>query len=469
MPYETGRGGFERANRLGHAPSVLQAIAEKLDYFIPAASIESTSWLDELMVPAVDLGLGSPPQYALAIDGSRQEVEARAEFPSVLYAFFQVAAVLVNLDKLDAQAARPFVDPAEIRRARSTSIFGGDLPSSGAYVRPGKDARESWRLAIYELFKSRGLAIGEREATSMLDLLFQIYGDPWTPASSVIVPSCPNSVTECDAMDVAVGPAPGKCHACGTTVYPTDVLRIWEEVVEYGSNGTALGRLSQVAELFVALGLLTHLVWERNAFLADVAFIIDGPLAMFGPPAKLKTQALRYVQSIAKHQADQGLAGPFICGIEKTGAFANYAYALARADVVKPGTLLRVDSQVIARVLNKSTGIGHAKDDYWGRRFFYRTTDGRMLVFSVPPATGVPYDKGVGQPDPAAYPGLATALSVLDKTGTRMYDNAVIPVAFAHEAAAYPIGVGTDVLRLVAKDKLGLGKKRAPGGPDKDR
>lgn len=465
MPYETGRGGFERAHRLGHTPSVLQAIAETRDYFIPAASIESTSWLDGLMVPALDLGLGVPTQYAMAIDGSRQEVEAREEFPSVLYAFFQVAAVLVNLERLNSQATRTFVDPAEIRRARDTSIFGGDLPSSGAYIIPGKDARESWRLAIYELFKSRRLAMGKREATTMLDLLFQVYGDPWHAATTVTVPSCPNSITECNAEDIAVGAGPGKCPACGTTLYATDVLRIWEEVVEYGSNGTALGRLSQVAELFVALGLISHLLWEKPTLLQEIAVIIDGPLAMFGPPAKLKTQALRYIQAIGEHQAAAGLRGPFICGIEKTGAFAHYAYALAKADVVKPGTVLKVDAAVIARILNKSTGIGHAKDDYWGRRFFYRTTDGRMLVLTVPPAIGAPYDKGLGQPEPSAYPGLGTALSVLDKTGTRMYDNAVIPVAFAHEAAAYPIGVGSDVLRLVAKDKLGLSKQPPPRAP----
>ena len=37
-----------------------------------------------------------------------------------------------------------------------------------------------------------------------------------------------------------------------------------------------------------------------------------------------------------------------------------------------------------------------------------------------------------------------------------MYRDGLIPVALAHSKAAFPIGVGTDVLRLVAKRKLGL-------------
>lgn len=463
MPYDDGRGGYERARRLGHSAAVFQAIADERDYFIPATRMEGTDWLRRFLMPAGGLGLRKPPRWVIAIDGSRQEVEARSEFPSVLYAFFQVAAVLVDLDVLDIEGRQTFVDPAQIRRARKTHLLGGDLPSSGAYIKPGKDTRESWRLAIFEVFSSRRLAV-EHDETTMLDLLFWLHGDPRRPAQTLVVASCPNSITECKAENISVGKTPTDCPKCGTTIYPTDMLRIWEEVREYGSNESALGRLSQVAELLVAIGLLSQLFWYNAPTLANILMIVDGPLAMFGPPAHLKTQALRYVQAMAALQLQAGLAGPYVCGIEKTGAFADYAGALARADLVQPGTLVRVDSDLIARVLNKSTGIGHAKDDYWGRRFFYRTTDKRILVFSVPPEHDLPYNSGEGQPDPSAYASLRTVLPVLDKTGTRMYRNAVIPIAFANEAAAYPIGVGSEVLRLVAKEKLGLSTQAPPPG-----
>jgi hypothetical protein len=32
----------------------------------------------------------------------------------------------------------------------------------------------------------------------------------------------------------------------------------------------------------------------------------------------------------------------------------------------------------------------------------------------------------------------------------------VIPIAFAHESAAIPLGVGSDVLTLIAQEKLGM-------------
>jgi hypothetical protein len=45
-----------------------------------------------------------------------------------------------------------------------------------------------------------------------------------------------------------------------------------------------------------------------------------------------------------------------------------------------------------------------------------------------------------------------------------MYRDGIIPVAAAHGKAAFPIGVGTDVLRLVAKRKLGLDRSSDVSG-----
>jgi hypothetical protein len=46
-----------------------------------------------------------------------------------------------------------------------------------------------------------------------------------------------------------------------------------------------------------------------------------------------------------------------------------------------------------------------------------------------------------------------------------MYVDGIIPVAAAHGKAAFPIGVGTDVLRLVATRRLGLDPPADSSGP----
>ena len=116
----------------------------------------------------------------------------------------------------------------------------------------------------------------------------------------------------------------------------------------------------------------------------------------------------------------------------------------------------RVDDEVISRIKNRTDVADFGQETYFGRKFFYYTKDASMLVITVPPPTGVPYGEGVGQPSEDSYPALPKVLSAIDETGSSMYRDAIVPIALAHEAAAYPIGVGTDVLKLAAREILGL-------------
>lgn len=111
---------------------------------------------------------------------------------------------------------------------------------------------------------------------------------------------------------------------------------------------------------------------------------------------------------------------------------------------------------MISAITHAENPIAYGSETYWGRKFIYRGLDGRVVVITVLPAAGAPYDDHGGQPEPSGYPSLGAILDVINRTGSSMYRDGLIPVALAHSKAAYPIGVGTDVLRLVAREKLGL-------------
>ncbi len=55
---------------------------------------------------------------------------------------------------------------------------------------------------------------------------------------------------------------------------------------------------------------------------------------------------------------------------------------------------------------------------------------------------------------PADYPTLRATCDVLDRIGTRLYENATIPVALAHRWCAYPLAQATEVLKLHAEEHL---------------
>ncbi|WP_285695504.1 hypothetical protein [Actinomadura sp. NBRC 104412] len=425
-------------------------MADQRQFYVPAESLRDMEDIQQKIRHRADFQTSGPRlSAALAVDGSYVVERVRDGLPSVLYGFAQAAAAYLNLAILETQRAERFVDPYEIERAVNTALVTLDLPVAGAYTREGVDIKTSWREAIDQLFRTKKIEVNRLNQT-LLELLFLLHGAPGEPAITVPV-NCP---TEDCSKDVRVPSAGLKCDTCETWLFPTDVLRISEEVSEEGSNQSALGRLMSVVELLVLVGLAT-LLWEqsRQELLPATLFIVDGPLAMYGPPAKLRGRALDYFQKMSSTTPG---AAPFVCGIEKTGVMVDYARQLARHNVLKPGDLLVCDEDIIARVTNASNARAYGKETYWGRKFVYRALDGRVIVPTVMPPHGAPYDAHGGQPDPKDYPTLASILDVVDRTGSSMYADGIIPVAAAHGKAAFPIGVGTDVLRLVATTRLGL-------------
>ena len=452
MPYETTAGNHEVASRLGHSTAAVRAIADSRTFYVPAEALRDADEIKDKIRPRSDFA--TPPEKdrltaALAIDGSYMVERIRDGLPSVLYGFTQAAAAYVDLTVMEKQRTERFVDPYEIERAVNTALVTLDLPVAGAYTRQGVGIDGSWREAVDGLFRAKKIEVNRLDK-SLLDLLFLLHGQPGAPAVTVPV-TCPDN--NCPT-EVAVSANGTPCTACRQQLFPTDVLRIHEEVGEEGSNQSALGRLMSVVELLVMVGLAT-LLWEqsRHTALPATLFIVDGPLAVYGPPAKLRARALEYFQSMGSQAPGDC---PYLCGLEKTGAMVDFARQLARHDIIAPGELLVCDEAILSRVTNATNVRGYGKETYWGRKFIYRARDGRVVVPTVMPANGAPYDAHGGKPEPKDYPTLPAILDVIDRTGSSMYVDGVIPVAAAHGKAAFPIGVGTDVLRLVATRRLGL-------------
>jgi hypothetical protein len=442
-------GRSQLAARTGHSRAVMQALAEQRDVFVPADRVHPLDWLNDRSHPAQGLGTAHELRAILAVDGSRAAVEARAGFPSARYGFVQASAVLLDLEAYEGQRAAQFVNPVVLRDARRNALVSLDLPTSGAYLGEGMNIRDSWRRAIFDLFSSRGVSV-DGETTSLLDQLFSLQGRPDKPATSVEVPRCPNGTCASGPIEVQrVGTA---CATCAGDIYPTDALRITESVTDQGPNEEALGRLMQVVELLVLTAFLGILYRQARSALRDTAFIADGPLAVFGEAAKLKSRALRYVQAMTL-----SAGGPFVMGLEKSGQFVDFAEALARHAAIAPRTLIEIDDEVLGRIRNDPDTSDYGQETYWGRKFIYYSADRSVLVLSVPPPSGEAYGRGVGQSAPASYPALPSLLRVIDRTGSSMYRNAIVPSILAHDVAAYPIGVGTEILTLVARQILRLG------------
>ncbi len=466
MPYIRPQGAPERASRLGHVrtaldPVVNQALAA---FHLPPAT-QGPPPIADLLIPAQNLkDSGLPaPSYAVAIDGSCQEVEIRPDFPSARVGFTKVAGVCAQLDAFRPPAPGGFVDPVAIASATSAALVNGVVPTSVVTQRPGQSMNEAWREAVHALMASCVIEGPGHLRTSLLEVLSHVLGDGGIPANSTVIRKCPGRHDrDCQATDIPLPFGGTTCSACGTTIYFSDAASTGDEVLEDGSNATALGRLMNVLELLTFL-------WQIHIFSAasggrlfpHVAFILDGPLSMFGRPAGLKRYALRFLQNMHTAELNAGRVGlPVIIGLEKTGTIAEHAAHIRKH--IPTGTLMCLPDRYIRdHIQHRAGNRSYGYDTDYGRRFIYRATDGRVLVFSVPPLPeGEPIDDA-DNVDPNRYPTLFTSVKLLDRIGTLLYQDAVIPVALAHNFAALPLGTGSQVLTNLAQDVLGIRRTQA--------
>jgi hypothetical protein len=140
-------------------------------------------------------------------------------------------------------------------------------------------------------------------------------------------------------------------------------------------------------------------------------------------------------------------------GIVKTGYPAEHLRGIKR--FIPAGNYMRLDDAYMADVLR----VKSLTETYYGRKFFYRARDGQLLVMTVPPLEGVAYVKTTTSgldthSTPEWFPILRQTFEVLDRMGSRLYDDAVIPVSLAHTWAAYPLNNADHVLRILTEETL---------------
>ncbi len=455
MPYPN-----ERAHRLGHVPTVNnKAVQEAFSRWqVSQARPSDGSGIRELCVSVDTLTsstAASDVRFAITVDGSDTEVEATREHPTIKVGYIRVAGSFLELDKLTSTETGPFVDPREVRQSHSEWAFDTALPGSGL-VRPGCSGIDTWRQEVDHFFSST--RFDQDSPLTLADALLTMHGTPGAPAVDAPIRACPNCRHHFAAGDEPrVNKAGGSCPDCRTPLYLTDVLRTHTEYTPEGSNQTCITRVMLVAERLMTLSYLEHFftsILHPEDILQRTIFISDGPLALHGTVAPLKRRLSNYHEAMYRWADAKGISAPLLVGVEKQGRFVEHAELIR--DLIPEGHVMRLTTDYINRMTGRPEGNQYGTDEFYGRRFIYRTTTGDPLVITVPPKPGVlPYE-GQGAEEFSSYPTLRTICEVLDSVRTRLYPNAIIPVALAHNAAALPLGVGHSVLRAMAQQGVGL-------------
>lgn len=449
MPYKSKTGRIEAARSFGHAPIVenpfVQNRLQQFRIFVPEPKEDVDS---SLLVPAESIPRTQGDiKWVLCFDGSPQEVAVREQYPSTRVGYIQIAGVLVHLEEMLEQAKAHLVDPAAIRRATEEALHSMVLPGSNVCRADCSSVTDSWRAEIYDILRDYTV-----EGSPFLDVFMRLaaLSDRSGPDGTVMLARCPASEA-CVARDIRVGASGGECPVCRATVFPTDALRVHEEVSEEDTNATALGRLMTVLEHLTMAAYLSFLSERRPTSLGSVGFVLDGPLALFGPQAWLHTALQRFIEQVQRHLLERDLAGPVIVGIEKHGQFAEHGGALGDR-IPRETVMMLPDSYIYQHILTfrLPTGTTFGRDTYYGQKFYYRTAQGQLLTITVPKLASAPENHF----HPGLYPSMPRTLALLDRIGTTLYEDAVIPVALAHSFASIPLRTGSKVLKLLSQRLL---------------
>lgn len=348
-----------------------------------------------------------------------------------------------------------FVDPFKVAALhRNADGIAFTLPGSNVRYKNAVTVKDGFRHAVWDQLSDGRTNFSSAEPFTVVDTLFDISG------GELQVKKCPNTACgfEPNAEFVFTSTAPmSSCPQCGTTIYATDSLRLYEEISDFGSNVSPMTRFMNAVEHLCMASLVRMLAVKQPATLSKMAFIVDGPLAVFGQPAWISKRLMRFYHRVAENLVSRGLRPPIVIGLQKEGMAMEHARAIER--FVENGHYRVIDdqyrTQFISASVSKSPNFGD--ETYYGQDFLLKTEKGQMFVVAVPYPFANKQDKvrfAQEKVDVSRYPDLGRAFDLIRHFEFDLYRSAVVPIALAHRHASISLVPGGKVLDLVSRHGL---------------
>lgn len=381
----------------------------------------------------------------VAIDGSTVSDLVRNGYPGAEAALLQLAVIVVDLDDLRNLPSVTIPRPSAIRALEDCRTFDQVLPGRNVVRNDVKNdsAQRFFRSQVYDLLNLRRL---DDDHETLMETLSEI-----TTARHDTRYRCP--VEDCDTfIDVGIG----RRHcSCGRDelIFETDRLRIHERFEDHGSSEQAYTAVREVVEHLALVNILRYFErTERWNVFRTTAFIMDGPLAIFGMPAWLKTYVQDEIARLHSKCLAEGGPGILLFGVEKSGQFLDHLKALDWSEQEGPGqrlaasTALAPDLDYIHRhiVLHPPGAKPWGDATYYGRKVLYKNHVGQHSVVMTPIVNPAGVDLSHIGDD--AYPRLGEALDLMDELSTYLYEDGFEPLVRAHAHAAIPLRMGTRLL-----------------------
>lgn len=463
MPYK-----YEYADKTSHFdivnnPEVIKFIQE-CDFMIEPSKDEGEK-MNDLFID-VPHNNDTLPEKIIAIDGSYYEASVKNRIPSTKVGYVKIGSLLIDrrqyrgLRVLDNR----FVDPFRVAKMQdNNSPISFPLPSSNIVLKGKKNVRDSFRYAMdRHLYEHR--TIKDKPDSSLRTTLFHLAslraGELGTnDPKKLRIHKCPS----CEQKQIELYDIPEEqyCPYCKSPVYPSDCLRIWEEVTDYQSNSVALSRFMNVIEHIIPIHYI-RIVREYYSesfanILSNLAFFIDGPLAIFGNPAWIHASILRYLNRTNCDMKKYGKSSILLIGLQKTGHVVEYFNLIEQ--YIDNNKIFSITDDYRYKYItpnNEPSSNGFGYETYYGQDFLLKTESGRIFVFALP----YPFASKTGKDfinektRYSNYDCLGKAVQLIKDFECDLYENAVVPIALAHKYTAISLEPGAKVLDLLSQTSI---------------
>lgn len=461
MPYEG-----EIASKTTHSdfirnPDVANFLGE-CSYLTPPSDQEAENMAANFAEPPQsDDAL---PEFVISVDGSNHESSIDDKLPSTKVGYIKIGAVLISLEKFDSLRDGKFVDPfrvAELKDQNTALTFS--LPSANIRWGGKGNVRDSFRAVLDQQFLSPSTRFEEENFHSSLrSTLFYLAsqrpgemhtGDPFR-LKIYRCPTCRKGPLEIEDKEEQQ-----YCPFCKADVYPTDCLRLWEEINDYQSNQIAISRLMLILEHIIPVHYMRFFYQRAYLNLTRMAFFLDGPLAIYGSAAWMHRSIMIFLTDINKKLERKGQPPLLVIGLQKTGQVVDHINLIDRS--IPRNRLFAIDDEYRYKYIlsgREPSSQGFGFETYYGQDFIYKTPSSRTFVFGLPypyeskdlPGGDFPSEKIKWK----KYPQLDRAIRLINHLESDLYKNAVVPIALAHRYTAISLQPGGKVLDLLTRQSL---------------
>lgn len=445
MPYKDEFARTDTLLRFGESTSVKEfnGIIRQYD----------GSEIAQTLPPILPLERGTTEvRHVVAIDGSTVTCTVEQGFPGAQAAAFHLGVVIIDIGKVRDFPSNYIPRPKEMRSLEKVKTLSAVLPGRNVVRRdmPSDTSKNFFRFVVNKEFNSRL----DPDHETLFDTYHEIIEKATRQIRCPMMEDCP---MDNKTINVQIEGGCCDCHR-NESIYGTDALRLHERFSDVESSEQAFTGFRQVIEQLALLNIMRYFE-QREQFevFQGTAFVLDGPLAIFGMPAWLQGPIQKEVERLHKRILEVNGQGLLLMGVEKSGLFMDHFERIDWAQEDGPrgrienGTAFAVPTEYAHKyiVLRPIDAKPHGQDTYWGRKILYKTKTGNHTVFTVPIVNE--QGKDYNCCDPVAFPRLNEALNLVDELGTHLYEDGFAPLVRAHRHAAIPLRSGERILKEMFK------------------